>query len=70
MIGKLRTLFWLGIVMVFLPFFGIPNTWKTAIAVLIGLALVMIAVSLRRNYRSMRSIIRNLEQHAAEHIHD
>jgi O-antigen/teichoic acid export membrane protein len=66
MIGKLRLLFWLGIVMLFLPFFGIPDTWKTIIAVLIGIGLIAVSVLLRQRYRAMRLIIRNLEHTAAE----
>jgi NADH:ubiquinone oxidoreductase subunit K len=65
MIGKIRIVFWLGVVLMFLPFFGIPNTWKTVIAILIGISLVLIAVQLRKHYRSLRIIIRNLEQSAA-----
>ncbi|MEO5645946.1 MAG: hypothetical protein ABIO57_02655 [Candidatus Paceibacterota bacterium] len=66
MIGKFRVLFWLGIVMLFLPFFGISNTWKTVIAVLIGVALITLAVLLRNSYRALRIIIRNLE-HSVVH---
>lgn len=61
MIAKLRLLFWLGIVMLFLPFFGIPNAWKTILAVIIGIFLVTISIALRRNYRSLRHTIRTLE---------
>jgi hypothetical protein len=66
MIGKLRLLFWLGIVMLFLPFFGIPNTWKTVLAIMIGVAIIAISLSLRRHYRSQRAIIRNLEHTIAD----
>jgi hypothetical protein len=67
MIGKLRLLFWLGIVMLFLPFFGIPDTWKTALAILIGIGLVTIALLLRKSYRAQRIIIRNLEHTITQH---
>jgi uncharacterized membrane protein len=67
MIGKLRLLFWMGIVMLFLPFFGIPNTWKTILAILIGLVLILVSLSLRKRYRAMRNIIRNLEHSVAQH---
>jgi|GEM_PF-1397444 len=63
MIGKLRLLFWLGIVMMFLPFFGIPNTWKTVLAILIGIVLIALSFSLREKHRLLRTIIRNLEHH-------
>ena len=67
MIGKLRLLFWLGIVMLFLPFLGIPATWKMVMAMLIGIGLIIIAILLRKNYRAMRSIIRNLEHIVIDH---
>lgn len=63
MIGKLRLLFWLGIVMLFLPFFGIPDTWKMYLAVLIGAGIIALAILLRKNYRAMRLVIKNLEHH-------
>lgn len=61
MIGKLRLLFWIGIVMLFLPFLGISNIWKEVLAMIIGLILILMSMRLRKNYRAMRSIIRNLE---------
>lgn len=66
MIAKLRLLFWLGIIMLFLPFFGIPNTWKTILAVLIGIVLIYISVRLRAKYRSLRHVIKNLEHVASQ----
>jgi len=62
MIGKLRLIFWIGVVMLFLPFFGIPNTWKTILAILVGIALIMISLALRKQYRVMRMTIKMLEQ--------
>jgi hypothetical protein len=66
MIGKLRLLFWLGIVMLFLPFLGIPNTWKMILAMLIGIGLIIIALLLRKKHRALRSVIRNLEHTITE----
>ncbi|HTH92991.1 MAG TPA: hypothetical protein VL576_00735 [Candidatus Paceibacterota bacterium] len=66
MIGKLRILFWLGVLMLFLPFLGIPNTWKTIIAVIIGIALIALSILLRRKYRSLRHMIRTLEHSVIE----
>ena len=66
MIGNIRTVFWLGIVMLFLPFFGIPNNWKTLMAVGIGLILIILAFMMRKQYRAVRSVIRNLEHTVAE----
>jgi heme O synthase-like polyprenyltransferase len=69
MIGKLRLLFWLGIVMLFLPFLGIPNTWKMILAMLIGIGLIALALSLRKQHRSLRHTIRTLEHSITESIH-
>ncbi len=68
MIAKLRLLFWLGIVMLFLPFLGIPNAWKTGIAIIIGIFLIAMSLGLRRHYRHLRHVIRNLEHSASEHL--
>lgn len=80
MIGKLRLLFWLGVVMLFLPFLGIPNTWKMLLAVSVGVLLIVMALLLRKKYRALRGVIRNLEQtltestlqqaSQVEHIHE
>lgn len=66
MIGKLRLLFWMGIFMIFLPFLGIPNTWKMILAILIGIGLIIMAVTLRKRHRTLRGIIRNLEHTITE----
>jgi low affinity Fe/Cu permease len=66
MIDKLRILFWLGIVMLFLPFFGIPNTWKMILAVLVGIVLITLSFLLRKKYRIMRLHIRTLENAVIE----
>jgi len=54
MLSKLRTLFWLGILMLVLPFIGIPNTWKMILALIIGLGLIVLAFGMRRDYRAVR----------------
>jgi len=57
--------------MLFLPFLGIPNTWKTILAVVVGIMLIALSISMRKTHRSIRSIIRNLEHTIAEHtIHE
>ena len=37
------------------------------IAVVIGIAVILISVSLRKKYRAMRIIMRNLEQQHSSH---
>jgi hypothetical protein len=66
MIGRLRLVFWTGIALTFLPFFGIPNTWKTGLAIAIGIGLIVLSIALRKKYRALRLIIRNLERTVAE----
>jgi hypothetical protein len=66
MIGRLRLVFWIGIVLTFLPFFGVPSTWKTVSAIVIGIGLMILSIALRKRYRALRLIIRNLERTATE----
>lgn len=66
MIGHVRTVLWLGVIMMFLPFLGIPNTWKAVCAVGAGVVLVYTAFNLRKHYRAMRSVIKNLEHSALQ----
>lgn len=54
MLSKLRTLFWLGILMLVLPFIGIPNTAKMIVALGIGVVLIVLAFAMRREYRTLR----------------
>ena len=54
MLSKLRTLFWLGILMLVLSFIGIPHTWKMIVAVLTGLSIIVLAFGMRRDYRALR----------------
>lgn len=37
----------LGVVIVLLPFLGLPGTWRTVLMVLVGAAIVLIGVLLR-----------------------
>lgn len=54
MLSKLRTVFWLGIAMLCISFIGIPDTWKMVIACGIGVALIVLALGLRREYKKLR----------------
>ncbi|MBY0329032.1 hypothetical protein K2Q02_02995 [Patescibacteria group bacterium] len=62
MLRKLRTLFWLGILMLILPFIGIPNTIKMIIALSIGLGLIILAVGMRKEYRTLRMKLKEYGQ--------
>ncbi|MBP6904527.1 MAG: hypothetical protein KBB91_00535 [Candidatus Pacebacteria bacterium] len=54
MLGKLRLLFWIGIVLVFVPFFGIPDTWKTVLMIGLGGTTMYTVVRLRYIYKKMK----------------
>ncbi|MFZ4500256.1 MAG: hypothetical protein ACOYMZ_02010 [Minisyncoccia bacterium] len=54
MLSKLRILFWLGIITLCISFIGIPDSWKMTSALVIGVALIALAVTLRKEYRLLR----------------
>ena len=54
MLSKLRILFWLGITTLCISFIGIPDIWKMTIALGVGIALIVLATALRRDYRLLR----------------
>jgi type IV secretory pathway TrbD component len=47
--SSLKTLIILGILVALLPFFGIPISWKEWIIALLGAAIVVLAVRVRRD---------------------
>ncbi len=59
MVGKLRLLFWTGIVLICMPLLGIPRSWKTVLTVLIGCGIVYIVFRLRYAYKKMKFESRN-----------
>ncbi len=58
MIAKLRILFWIGIIILFLPFFGVPDWLRTALTIAIGIVIVYLTFSLRRSYKKLRFELR------------
>jgi membrane protein implicated in regulation of membrane protease activity len=53
--------FFFGIVIVLLPFLGIPSMWKRVVFVMIGLALMLFGYQLRR-----RAYLRSIESRTGE----
>ncbi len=51
----------MGIVILFVSFLGIPNSWKMVIAIVIGVLLIASAIRLREDYRLLRRKIRTQE---------
>jgi hypothetical protein len=58
MVGKLRLLLWIGIVLLFLPFFGVVDAIKTALTVAIGILLIVLTFRLRYAYKKLRFELR------------
>lgn len=54
-------IFFLGCVIMLLPFLGIPSMWKRIIYVILGLVLVLVGYQLRRN-----AYMRSIEDHTGE----
>lgn len=67
MIAPLRVVFWLGVLMLFVPFLGIPNTWKGLLAALVGILLIFCTFRIRKSYKRLKLSIRKLEQTISEH---
>jgi hypothetical protein len=65
MIGKLRLLFWIGIGMLFLPYLGIPDSWKAVLATMIGLGIIVLTVHIRKYYKMVRFKLRKYQEEEA-----
>ncbi len=62
MIGKLRILFWTGIVLLFVPQFGIPQTFKSILTVGLGILVIVLALKLRHGYKKLKFQLRHTEE--------
>lgn len=56
MLSKLRLLFWLNIILLFVPFFGLPELWKTSLIILIALVSIYLILGVKSNYQKTKSI--------------
>lgn len=63
MIGKLRLLFWIGIVVCFLPYIGIPTWSKTALTALLGVGIIITSYRLKRVYKELKFKLREHTEH-------
>lgn len=59
---KLRTLFWIGIVLLFLPHIGVTDNTKGIITIVLGVVVIAITFAIGRNYKKMRLMLRRFEQ--------
>lgn len=62
MIRKLRILFWAGIVLLFVPFFGIHSSWKSILTVLIGAFIIYLTFSIRKDYKVIKFKLKRFEE--------
>ncbi len=68
MISKLRVLLWIGIGLLFLPYFGFPDAWRTVITICLGIVIIILVFKLRREYKILKFQIRRYEEPAVEPI--
>jgi hypothetical protein len=66
MTAYLRTLFWTGIVLLFLPHLGIPNAVKVILAIAIGCMLIFLSFAIGKEHKITRLKLRRLEQPSPE----
>ncbi len=64
MLGKLRVLFWTGIVLLFVPYIGVTEGVKTMLTIAIALVILITVFKLRRSYREMKFRLRRYEEPA------
>ncbi len=62
MIRKLRILFWTGIALLFVPFFGVHSSWKSILTVVIGVCVIYLAFTLRKEYKVLRFRLKRFEE--------
>lgn len=67
--GKLRLLLWIGIIVLFLPYFGVPDWLRTSITVLIGVVLIYLSYSLTYAYKKLKFELRPQQTVSQEEIH-
>lgn len=62
MIAKLRVVFWIGIVLLFVPFIGIPESGKSIITVAIGIVIIILSLKLKRAHKELKFRLRRYEE--------
>lgn len=70
MISKLRVLLWVGTVLIFLPFLGVPDSWKTALTIALGFVVTYMSFKLKRAYKRLRFELRQQQHPVPETTHD
>ncbi len=67
MFGKLRILLWSGIVLLFVPLFGVSHTVKNILVALIGIGIIYLAFSIRYAYKKVLYSLRETTPHELHH---
>ncbi len=62
MISKLRILFWIGVLTLFVPYLGITSGVRTALTILIGVLIIWLSFRIRKNYKELRFRLRRMEE--------
>lgn len=65
MIGKLRILFWIGVVVLFVPYLGITSGIRTGLTIVLGALIIWLTLRLRKNYKEIRFKLRRMEEPAS-----
>jgi hypothetical protein len=60
--AKLRILFWLGVVTIFVPYLGITSGIRTALTILIGALIIWLSLRMRKHYKELKYKLRKLEE--------
>jgi len=58
MIAKLRFLFWLGIITLFVPYFGITEGIRKMLTIAIGILIIYLTLRLRKGYKQLKFQLR------------
>ena len=66
--SKLRALFWVGVIVLFLPYIGLPDGWKAVLTIILGLTIIVLVFKSRREYKALKFQLRRYEQPSTEPI--
>ena len=62
MIAKIRILFWIGVLMLFVPYLGIRSGIRAILTVALGALVIWLSLRLRRQYKELRFRLRRFEE--------
>jgi len=62
MLAKLRILFWIGVVILFVPYLGVTSSVRTTLTIGIGALVIWLSFRIRKNYKELRFRMRRLDE--------